>query len=79
MMTTEGEIGPGSYDPQPVFPRTQSPDLERSIGRPELVNDNVGPAHYSPIKEKVLYESPKWTIGVKRPQSPPPQDGIDFY
>jgi len=44
-----------------------------------LVDDNVGPAHYSPIKEKVLYESPKWTIGVRRPQSPPPQDGIDFY
>jgi hypothetical protein len=26
-----------------------------------------------------MYESPKWTIGIRREQSPPSEDGLDFY
>lgn len=66
-----GEIGPGSYDAQPIYPRTQSPDLMRSIGRTDHLDLGVGPCQYSPKKEVVLYESPKWTIGEKRPEKEP--------
>jgi hypothetical protein len=43
----------------------------RSIGRTDHLDLGVGPCQYSPKKEVVLYESPKWTIGEKRPEKEP--------
>jgi hypothetical protein len=73
-----GEIGPGSYDANPVKPRSSSPDFGHSLGRLDHIDLNPGPGEYKPNKEKTMYESPKWTILGRRPEQPHALDPHDF-
>ena len=62
------------------MPRSPSPDLKHSKPYKEEVDPSQGPAKYSPNKDFVLVENPKWTILQRRSREGPPENtgGFEF-
>jgi len=77
-MTKSEEIGPGSYDAEPIKPRTSSPDLSKALGRPEIISLTQGPGAYNPDPNKIMYRSPAWLMD-KRRETIVEEDNRDFF
>ena len=76
-------LGPGTYDIEHSMDyvrrsREMSPNMnmQRTERHSPAKEDSVSPDEYHPNKEVTLYQSPRWTIGVRRPEdSQFPGDG----
>ena len=75
------QSGPGDYNSDisrdSLFPRQPSPDMKHMIGRPESKDDSVGPAAYSPDKDKVLITNPAWSFPSKNSSKQKKDGGIE--
>ena len=71
------DIGPGAYNPdkglEAIAPRSPSPDLKHSKPYKFIDDPSQGPAAYSPQKDFVLIENPKWTFPGKYKKEGPPE------
>lgn len=68
-------MGPGTLDVERGLDyvkksREGSPNLglQRTERQSPAKEDSLSPDRYEPNKEVTLYQSPKWTIGVRRPE-----------
>ena len=72
----ECDLGPGTYDVEHGMDyvrksRDSSPvnlARDRTDRHTPEKQDSISPDQYEPNKEATLYQSPRWTIGVRRPE-----------
>ena len=65
------DVGPGAYDYEAALdslaPKSPSPDLKKQYKPEEKIDPDGGPGKYSPNKDVVLIENPKWSFPGKYP------------